>query len=377
MKKIIITTSFGLESLVKRQLYDEGYENIKVENGKISLKGDFSDMAYLNMSLREADRVYLELFSFKAESFDELFENVKSFDWFDLIGSDDNFIVNARTYKSKLHSIPSIQSIGEKALIESLQKKYKISNFKKTGPRIKIELMLEKDIVSVCLDTSGDGLHKRGYREGSVKAPLRENLAAALVDLSFYRDDRLLFDGFCGSGTILIEAARKERSILPGLDRNFDFEGYKFFDKSVFERLKKEAYEKIDFSKKLNLLGTDISKRAIELAKNNAFNAGVSEDIKFINKDFKDVKLRNDFGIFISNSPYGQRLSRFETKKVNDLIKNKFRKLDTWSLFIISPDKLISKNIGKKVSKKRKLYNGGQKVDLYQFFGKKPKKLDN
>lgn len=372
MVKILITTSFGLESLVKKQLEEEKFENIRVENGLVSLWGNLDDLAYLNLSLREADRVYLEIESFEARTFDELFENIKNIDWFDYIRSDDNFLVNARSYKSKLYSIPSIQAIGERAIIESLRKKYRIVTFKKTGARIKIELMLNKDRVSVCFDTSGDGLHKRGYRQDSVKAPLRENLAAGLVDLSFYKEDRFLLDGFCGSGTILIEAARKERNILPGLDRHFDFVDYVFFDKNRFEKIKKEAYEKIDFSKKLNLLGSDISKRAITLARANAINAGVDQDIKFLNKDFKDINLKDNYGIFISNPPYGERLSKFDTKKVTDLINTKFKALKTWSLFVISSDENIDKNINRKLSKKRKLYNGGQRVDLYQYFGKKP-----
>ena len=374
MEKIIITTSFGLESLVKRQLEEENYTDFKVLNGKIILNGNLDDIAYLNLHLRQAERVFLEIKSFKAKSFEELFENVNKISWFDFLASDNNFIVNARTYKSKLFSIPSIQSISEKAIIDSLRKKYKISTFKKNGSRVKIEVMIEKDIVSVCLDTSGDGLHKRGYRQDSVKAPLRENLASALVDLSFYRKDRFLFDGFCGSGTILIEAARKERNIAPGLDRDFDFTSFKFYDKKRFEKIKKEAYEKIDYNKKINILGSDISKRAIELAKNNALNAGVYEDITFLNKDFREINLRDNFGIFISNPPYGERLSRFDKEKISKMINDKFQKLDTWSLFMISSDEKIDKNIRRKLSKKRKLYNGGQKVDLYQYFGKKPKK---
>lgn len=374
MEKIIITTSFGLESLVKRQLEEENYTDFKVLNGKIILNGNLDDIAYLNLHLRQADRVFLEIKSFKAKSFEELFENVNKISWFDFLASDDNFIVNARTYKSKLFSLSSIQSISEKAIIDSLRKKYKISTFKKNGSRVKIEVMIEKDIVSICFDTSGDGLHKRGYRQDSVKAPLRENLASALVDLSFYRDDRFLFDGFCGSGTILIEAARKERNIAPGLDRDFDFTSFKFYDKKRFEKIKKEAYEKIDYNKKINILGSDISKRAIELAENNALNAGVYEDITFLNKDFREINLRDNFGIFISNPPYGERLSRFDKEKISKMINDKFQKLDTWSLFMISSDEKIDKNIRRKLSKKRKLYNGGQKVDLYQYFGKKPKK---
>ena len=374
MEKIIITTSFGLESLIKRQLQEENYKDFKVLNGKIILDGNLDDVAYLNLNLREADRIYLEIASFEAKSFEELFENINKIDWFDFLSIDDNFIVNARTYKSKLFSLPSIQSISEKAIIDSLKRKYKISTFKKTGARVQIEVMIEKDMVSVCLDTSGDGLHKRGYRGGSVKAPLRENLAAALIDLSFYKDDRFLFDGFCGSGTILIEAARKERNIAPGLDRDFDFTYFKFYDKKRFEKLKKEAYEKIDYDKKINILGSDLSKNAIDLAKNNALNAGVYEDITFLNKDFRKINLKDNFGIFISNPPYGERLSKFDKSKISTMIDDKFKMLDTWSMFIISSDENIDKNIKRKLSKKRKLYNGGQKVDLYQYFGKKPKK---
>lgn len=374
MEKIIITTSFGLESLIKRQLLEEGYKDFKVLNGKIILNGNLDDIGYLNLNLREADRVFLEISSFEAKSFEQLFENINKIDWFDYLNIDDNFIVNARTYKSKLFSLPSIQSISEKAIINSLKRKYKISTFKKTGTRVKIEVMIEKNIVSLCLDTSGDGLHKRGYREGSVKAPIRENLAAALIDLSFYKDDRFLFDGFCGSGTILIEAARKERNIAPGLDRDFDFTSFKFFDKKRFEKIKKESYQKIDYDKKINILGSDISKNAINLAKNNALNAGVYEDITFLNKDFREINLKDNFGVFISNPPYGERLSKFDKEKISKMIDNKFKNLNTWSMFIISSDEKIDRNIKRKISKKRKLYNGGEKVDLYQYFGKKPKK---
>lgn len=374
MEKIIITTSFGLESLIKRQLLEEGYKDFKVLNGKIILNGNLDHIGYLNLNLREADRVFLEISSFEAKSFEQLFENINKIDWFDYLNIDDNFIVNARTYKSKLFSLPSIQSISEKAIINSLKRKYKISTFKKTGTRVKIEVMIEKNIVSLCLDTSGDGLHKRGYREGSVKAPIRENLAAALIDLSFYKDDRFLFDGFCGSGTILIEAARKERNIAPGLDRDFDFTSFKFFDKKIFEKIKKESYQKIDYDKKINILGSDISKNAINLAKNNALNAGVYEDITFLNKDFREINLKDNFGIFISNPPYGERLSKFDKEKISEMIDNKFKNLNTWSMFIISSDEKIDRNIKRKISKKRKLYNGGEKVDLYQYFGKKPKK---
>ncbi|MGO3018802.1 MAG: THUMP domain-containing class I SAM-dependent RNA methyltransferase [Anaerococcus sp.] len=373
MSKIIITTSFGLEALVKRQLIDLGYEQMEVDDGKVILEGDLSDLPKLNINLREADRVYLEVLNFKAFTFEELFENINAFDWADLISKEGNFIVNARTYKSKLFSLRSIQSISEKAIVGSLQRRYNITTFPKSKERYNIEVMIEKNIVSVCLDTSGEGLHKRGYREDTVKAPLRENLAAGLVDLSFYNSDRFLFDGFCGSGTILIEAARIARNIAPGIDRDFDFSHYSFFDKKVFDRAKKEALEKIDYSKKLNILGADISSRAITLAKQNAINAGVEEDISFITRDIESVALKNDYGILITNPPYGQRLSRTDMDEIYRKLNSKFLKLDTWSLYLISGDRNFQRNFKKKVSKKRKLYNGGEKVDFYQYFGKKPK----
>src|SRR5699024_149646 len=373
MEKILITTSFGLESLIKFQLRDMDYKDYEVSDGMISLKGSLSDIAKLNINLKHADRVYLELDSFKVLEFDDLYEKVKKIDWQDLLTADSNFIVNARSYKSKLFSLRSIQSISEKAIIDKLKTYYNKSFFEKSAERVNIEIMIDKNIAKVVIDTSGDGLHKRGYREDSVKAPLRENLAAALVDLSFYNPDRFLFDGFCGSGTILIEAARKARNIAPGIDRGFDFTSFKFMDPKIYSKAKKEAMEKIDYSKKLNILGSDISSRAITLAKQNAINAGVEEDISFITRDIESVALKNDYGILITNPPYGQRLSRTDMDEIYRKLNSKFLKLDTWSLYLISGDRNFQRNFKKKVSKKRKLYNGGEKVDFYQYFGKKPK----
>ena len=372
MEKILITTSFGLESLVKFQLRDMGYKDFEVSDGLISLKGNPSDLAKLNINLKHADRVYLEIASFKAMDFEELFDNVKKISWQDILNEDSNFIVNARSYKSKLFSLRSIQSISEKAIIDKLKTYYHKSFFEKTCERVNIEIMIEKNVARVCIDTSGDGLHKRGYREGTVKAPLRENLAAALVDLSFYNPDRFLFDGFCGSGTILIEAARQARNIAPGIDRDFDFTKFKFIDSKIFKDAKKQAMEKIDYSKKLNILGSDISGKAISLAKKNAMNAGVYEDISFITRDFSSVAIKDDYGVFISNPPYGMRLSDMDLSDIYKKINHKLAGLETWSLYFITADEKFDRQFKRKLSKKRKLYNGGQKVDFYQYFGKKP-----
>lgn len=372
MTKFLITTSFGLEALIKRQLFDMGYKDFEVSDGMIVLNGQLSDISKLNINLREADRVYLVVDSFKAHDFDELFEKVKAIPWPDFLAADNNFIISARTHKSKLFSIRTIQSVTEKAVIDSMRKKYRINHFAKSGPRVQIEVMLKNNIATVAIDTSGEGLHKRGYREDTVKAPLRENLAAALVDLSFYNPDRFLFDGFCGSGTILIEAARKARNIAPGIDRNFDYENFIFIDKDHHKNAKKEALSVIDYDKKLNLLGSDISGRAISLAKNNAINAGVEEDISFVTRDISNVALKDDYGIIITNPPYGERLSRVDTDEIYKKINDKFKNMATWSCYFITSDDKFDQKFNRKLSKKRKLYNGGEKVDFYQYFGKKP-----
>ena len=372
MTKFLITTSFGLEALVKRQLIDMGHEDFEVSDGMISLNGELSDISKLNINLREADRVYLVVDTFKARDFDELFEKVKAINWPDFLAKDSDFIVNARTHKSKLFSIRTIQSVTEKAIVDSMRKKYRINHFEKSDHRVQIEVMLKNDIATIAIDTSGEGLHKRGYREDTVKAPLRENLAAALVDLSFYNPDRFLFDGFCGSGTILIEAARKARNIAPGIDRSFDYENFIFLNKDHHKNAKTEALSAIDYDKKLNLLGSDISGRAISLAKNNAINAGVEEDISFLTRDISNVALKDDYGIIITNPPYGQRLSRIDTDEIYQKINEKFKNMDTWSCYFITRDEKFDQKFKRKLSKKRKLYNGGEKVDFYQYFGKKP-----
>ena len=372
MTKFLITTSFGLEALVKRQLIDMGHENFEVSDGMISLNGELSDISKLNINLREADRVYLVVDTFKARDFDELFEKVKAINWPDFLAKDSDFIVNARTHKSKLFSIRTIQSVTEKAIVDSMRKKYRINHFEKSGHRVQIEVMLKNDIATIAIDTSGEGLHKRGYREDTVKAPLRENLAAALVDLSFYNPNRFLFDGFCGSGTILIEAARKARNIAPGIDRSFDYENFIFLNKDHHKNAKTDALSAIDYDKKLNLLGSDISGRAISLAKNNAINAGVEEDISFLTRDISNVALKDDYGIIITNPPYGQRLSRIDTDEIYQKINEKFKNMDTWSCYFITSDEKFDQKFKRKLSKKRKLYNGGEKVDFYQYFGKKP-----
>ena len=226
--KLIATTNMGLEAVTKRELIDLGYEDLKVSDGKIEIDCQLKDIAILNLKLRTAERVLLLVDSFKAETFEELFDKVFEIRWWDYLGEEDNFIIQGRSRKSKLFSISDCQRITEKAIIEKLKMKYKISWFEKSGPRVKIEVSLLNDLAEITIDTSGDGLHKRGYREVNYKAPLSETIAASLIKLTFWNKDRVLADPFCGSGTIPIEAAMIEKNIAPGLMRNFDFEKFKF-----------------------------------------------------------------------------------------------------------------------------------------------------
>lgn len=370
--KIIATTTFGLESVLKRELENLGYK-AEVENGRLALEGDLKDIYKLNLRLRTADRVLIEFLNFKALSFEELFDGVSGFPWEDFIPENANFIVEGRSRKSKLFSISDCQRITEKAIITRLSKIYKKSYFEKDGPRYKLEVSLLDDIASITLDTSGEGLHKRGYREINYKAPISETLAAGLVSLSYWNSKRLLCDPFCGSGTIAIEAAMIGRNIAPGLMRNFDFENFSFTDKKDFRDQKSKCYSEILLNKKLDIVASDISYKAIEIAKNNAELMDLSQDITFFKKDIFDLDLPDDYGVLITNPPYGVRIKG----QVSDLQKELgklYKSLKTWSFYIITSDENFEKDFNKKADRNRKLYNGGIRTYYYQYYGPKPKK---
>lgn len=372
--KIIVTCAFGLESVVKRQLLDLGFENLDVNDGRISLNGDERDVAKLNINLRCADRVLIELGNFKAFTFEQLFDGVSKINWSDILEADSNFIVEGRSYKSKLFSIKDCQSITEKAIIKSLQKKYKIDWFEKSKNRFRIEVSLVKDVCSITLDTSGDGLHKRGYRHSSVLAPIRENLAAGIIDLSYASKNRPFVDLFCGSGTFAIEAAKKFRNIAPGIDRKFDFMNFskKFNDAYKLER--KKALENIDYDSRIDIFASDIDGSAVEKAIENAENAGVREDIRFVTRDFRNVVLKDNYFVLVSNPPYGKRLGeKKEAEKIYADLGIKMKKFTTQSQYIITDCEDFEKFYGTKSSKNRKMYNGNMKCYLYQYFGPRPK----
>lgn len=374
MYELIATSSFGLEAIVKRELNDLGLEVTKTDNGHIYFNGDAIDIARANINLRCADRVLINLKSFKAESFEELFDGIYELPWNDILDEDSNFIVEGRSHKSKLFSISDCQRITEKAIIKKLQMKHDISRFSKSSHRHRLEISLLNDIASITLDTSGASLHKRGYRDMQGAAPLKETMAAALVKLSFYNKDRPFFDPFCGSGTIPIEALLIARNIAPGLDRDFDSMNFKFIDAELFKKARLEAMEKIDYKSKVYIDASDISHKSIAIAKHNLENLGLSDDIRFFVKDFRDVDIKNNYGVMITNPPYGKRLEEDNLRSLYSDFGKKIKNLDTWSIYVLTSYEEIERDFARKADKNRKLYNGSLKTYYYQFYGKKPEK---
>lgn len=372
--KLIATTNMGLEAVTKRELLDLGYQDLEVSDGKIKISCQLKDIAILNLRLRTAERVLLLIDSFRAETFEELFDKVFEIRWWDYIAEYDQFIIQGRSRKSKLFSISDCQRITEKAIIEKLKMKYKVSWFEKSGPRVKIEVSLLNDITEITMDTSGDGLHKRGYREVNYKAPLSETIAASLVKLTFWNKDRILADPFCGSGTIPIEAAMIEKNIAPGLMRDFDFVKFKFFDEDIFKEEKKKCYSEINYDEKLEILASDVSHKAIQIAKANAEILGLDEDISFFQKDIRDLDLPDDYGVIITNPPYGERIGKEDVDELNKELGELARSLKTWSYYIITANENFEKNFGKKADRNRKLYNGRLKTYYYQYYGPKPRR---
>lgn len=372
--ELIATATFGLEAVVRREIEHLGYKVLKTEDGKVSFEGDERAIVRSNLWLRTADRVLLKMAEFKAETFEELFQQTKALMWEALIPPDGKFTVTGSSVKSKLHSVPACQGICKKAIASKLGEAYLMENLPETGAEYTVKVTILKDRVTLTVDTSGTGLHKRGYRVKNVSAPIKETLAAAMIELSFWNAGRLLLDPCCGSGTIAIEAAMIARNIAPGLSRGFACEKWEIIEPKIWKEERKAAFDGIDKETKLNIVAVDIDKKAIEAAKENAVEAGVDEDIRFINADMARIKATQHSGIIITNPPYGERIG--EQKQIA-AIYNKYRKFfaenPSWSLFMITTDKDVEDKIfGKEANRRRKLYNGRLEVCYYQFHGKKP-----
>lgn len=373
--KIRVTTTFGLEAVAKRELRELGYDKLIVSDGKILFDGDKRDVARANIHLRTAERVKIELFSFPARTFDELFEGIKRYPWEKILPEDANFHLMARAHASTLMSPRDIQSISERAIIEAMKRTFSREHFAKSGAHFPIEVELLKDIATVTLDTSGDGLHKRGYRERAGDAPIKETLAAAMVLLSFWNGSRTLWDPFCGSGTIALEAAMIAKNIAPGINRSFAAEHFPTIGKPVFDEVRRKAFAAIKHDARIHIMGSDIEKRNILRARDNADELGLKEEMTFFMKDFRSVDLLDEYGVIITNPPYGKRMG--EKKEAAELMKDlgeKMRAHPTWSVYIISSDEDLETHYGKRADRKRKLYNGRIRTDYYQFYGPRPKK---
>ncbi|NQF13425.1 class I SAM-dependent RNA methyltransferase [Brevibacillus sp. HB1.3] len=371
--ELIATATFGLESVVAEEVKALGYGPVQVENGKVTFTADISAIPRTNLWLRTADRVRLKIGEFKATTFDELFEKTKALPWADWITEDGTFPVEGKSVKSTLFSVPDCQAIVKKAVVESLKKTYKREWFDEQGPLYKIEVALLKDVATLTIDTSGPGLHKRGYRELIGQAPLKETMAAAMIMLSRWKPDRVFMDPFCGSGTIPIEAALIGQNIAPGMNREFVSETWPIITKTAWREARAETHDLARYDQKLEIIGTDMDDEILKIARRNATEAGVDDLIHFQRMDVRDVRTKRKYGYLICNPPYGERLGEWkQVAKMYGEMGKTFAAMDTWSFYVITSDEQFEEHFGRTASKKRKLYNGNIKVDYYQFFGPRP-----
>ena len=373
--ELIAPCHFGLEAVLKREITDLGYEIVAVEDGKVTFAGDEAAIARANIFLRTAERVLVKVGSFKAETFDELFEGTKALPWEQYIPINGKFWVKkAASVKSKLFSPSDIQSIMKKAMVERMKKHYKVSWFSEDGDEYPVRVSLMKDVVTVALDTSGESLHKRGYRKFTAKAPVSETLAAALIMLTPWNKDRILVDPFCGSGTIPIEAAMMGMNIAPGMDRDFTAENWGLIlPKKCWYEAVTEAEDKVDRNVTMTIQGYDIDDKVLEAARANAELAGVDHQIHFQRRDVRDLSHAKKYGFIITNPPYGERLEeKADMPALYTDIGKAFNRLDSWSYYIITGYEDAQKYLGRPADKNRKIYNGMLKTYFYQYMGPKP-----
>ena len=374
--KIIATAAMGLESLVGQEVKNLGYE-CKVDNSKVIFEGDELAIARANLWLRTADRIKIQVAEFKATTFDQLFEGTKAVRWGDFLPKDAEFPVIGKSVKSKLASVPDCQGIVKKAIVDKMKQTYNIQSawLEESGAMYRVEVAILKDVVTLTLDASGSGLHKRGYRVGQGGAPIKETLAAALVLLTNWRADKPFVDPFCGSGTIPIEAALIGQNIAPGFNRDFVSEEWAWMNKEVWDKARQEVEDLANYDQELDIAGYDIDHRMIQIAKDNAFEAGLGELIDFKQMQVRDFTTRKEYGVIVGNPPYGERLG--DKPAVEHMYKEMgeaFRPLDTWSVYMLTSHEGFEEHYGKAATKKRKLFNGFIKTDYYQYWGKRPPK---
>ena len=375
--ELIAPCHFGLESVLKREILDLGYEIVEVEDGRVTFRGDETVIPRANIFIRTAERILLKMGSFTATDFDELFEGTKAIPWEEYLPRDAKFwVTKATTNKSALFSGSAIQSIVKKAIVERMKQTYRVNQFAEDGDEYPIRVFFNKDEATVCLDTTGDSLHKRGYRTQAGLAPISETLAAALIMLSPWHKDRILLDPFCGSGTIAIEAAMIAANIAPGMNRSFTAEKWtNFIDRQLWYDVIDEAEEEINYDVETDIQGYDIDPEVVKIAKDNARRAGVDKLIHFQQRPVKDMSHHGKYGFIITNPPYGERLEERETlPAIYTAFGERFKMMDTWSAYLITSYDETEKYVGRKADKNRKIYNGMIKTFYYQFLGPKPSK---
>lgn len=366
---------FGLESILKREIQDLGYEIVQVEDGRVTFRGGIDAAGRANIFLRTAERILLKVGSFKAYTFDELFEKTKALPWERYIPEDGKFwVTKASSVKSRLFSPSDIQSIMKKAMVERLGSHYHIQWFKEEGASYPVRVFLMKDVVTIGIDTSGMSLHKRGYRPAAGKAPIAENLAAALIMLTPWKKDRILVDPFCGSGTFPIEAAMIAANIAPGMNRSFTAESWtNLIDRKYWYEAVDEANDLIDDGIETDIQGYDIDSDVLRTARQNAENAGVSHMIHFQQRAVKDLSHPKKYGFIITNPPYGERMEEKESlPRLYREFGDSFRRLDSWSAYMITSYEEAERYFGRKADRNRKIYNGMLRTYFYQFSGPKP-----
>lgn len=363
---------FGLEGICANEFRFLGLKEVRAENGRVLFSGSYEDMAKANISSHYAERILILLSEFEANTFEELFQGIKNISWENFISKTDAFPVKGKSLSSKLKSVPDCQKIVKKAVVERLKSKYSLSWFEETGAVHQIQFLIMNDKVSVMLDTTGAGLHKRGYRANANEAPIKETLAAAMAELSGVRRNHNVVDPMCGSGTILIEAAMKALKIPPGLNRYYSFENWKQVDRQILNKAKQEAKAYIDKDCSFSAIGYDIDPFSLELARENAQKAGVADRIKFEKRDIRDFKLDFDRETVITNPPYGERLLDVTgAEELYKIMGERFKPNQNTTYTVISPDDDFEKIFGRKADKRRKLYNGMLKCQVYIYNNRK------
>ncbi len=360
----------GIEALAARELKELGFDDVRSENGRVAFTGDESSICRTNLWLRTADRVQVKMGEFTATTFEELFQGTRALPWDEWISRDGNFVIEGKSHQSQLTSVPACQSVVEKAIVEKLKTKYKLEWFPKTGARYTVQVALLKDRATLTIDTTGPGLHKRGYRPQSAPAPIKETLAAAMILLSRWHPERPFMDPFCGSGTIPIEAAMIGLNMAPGLRRSFAAEGWDRISKSAWKSARAEALDVANMNQPIEITASDRDPEVLEMARSHIKDAGVGNSIKLWQRDVAEIHTELKYGYLITNPPYGERMGeQLEVEMLYRTLGKMAKRLDGWSVFVLTSNQSFEQLYGRGSDKKRKLYNGRIECHLYQFQG--------